>query len=497
MPTEIQPGRPETLTKEEEEKLRELWIALFKLCGVSIKDGSKLPDDASSIKTETKEKKKRSLFRRVTGGKDDDDEPTFAPGDEDKYGLNKVYETALKSMTPSEIRESIWGMVKIDNPDAILLRFLRARKWDVQKSLVMMISTMKWRTKDMLVDEDIMKYGELINIDGKEVISPTKKKLANDFMSQLVMGKSFLHGLDKEERPMCFIRVRLHKPGAQSNESLERFTVYQIETTRLMMLHPVDTANICFDMTDFGLSNLDYAPIKFIIKCFEANYPESLGVVLIHKAPWIFQGIWKIIKGWLDPVVAAKVHFTNSKEEMQEYIDINRMTPELEGEEKWEYKYIEPVPGENDAMKDTATRDKLQAERNKIVEDYEKTTAHWLNSSGEEAEAAKAKRTKLAGDLRDSYWQMDPYIRARSLYDRMGVIQPGGKINFYPWLTESTEALNSAEKTEEKINGSAVTPAAAEVKTEAVNGTAAPVATEEKTVTPNGAATAETVETAA
>jgi len=25
-----------------------------------------------------------------------------------------------------------------------------------------------------------------------------------------------------------------------------------------------------------------------MIKCFEANYPESLGVVLVHKSPWIF-----------------------------------------------------------------------------------------------------------------------------------------------------------------------------------------------------------------
>ena len=27
-----------------------------------------------------------------------------------------------------------------------------------------------------------------------------------------------------------------------------------------------------------------------MIKCFEANYPESLGAVVVHKAPWIFQG---------------------------------------------------------------------------------------------------------------------------------------------------------------------------------------------------------------
>jgi len=34
----------------------------------------------------------------------------------------------------------------------------------------------------------------------------------------------------------------------------------------------------------------DYTPVKFMIKCFEANYPESLGAVLVYKAPWIFQG---------------------------------------------------------------------------------------------------------------------------------------------------------------------------------------------------------------
>lgn len=36
----------------------------------------------------------------------------------------------------------------------------------------------------------------------------------------------------------------------------------------------------------------DYTPVKFMIKCFEANYPESLGTVLVYKAPWVFQGKW-------------------------------------------------------------------------------------------------------------------------------------------------------------------------------------------------------------
>jgi hypothetical protein len=180
------------------------------------------------------------------------------------------------------------------------------------------------------------------------------------------------------------------------------------------------------------------------------------------------------------------VHFTNSKEEMQEYIDIDKMMPELEGDEKWDYKYLEPVPGENDAMKDTATKDKLKAERQSIIEEYEKLTAHWLQSTGEEAEAAKAKRTKLAGDLKESYWRLDPYVRARSLYDRIGVINPGGKINFYPGKAEASKGVEKAEETpketpdvEEKTagpNGTAVVAAVA-----APNGTAA-------VASPNGTA---------
>jgi hypothetical protein len=43
-------------------------------------------------------------------------------------------------------------------------------------------------------------------------------------------------------------------------------------------------------MTGFSMANMDYTPVKFMIKCFEANYPESLGAVLVHNSPWVFQG---------------------------------------------------------------------------------------------------------------------------------------------------------------------------------------------------------------
>jgi hypothetical protein len=41
---------------------------------------------------------------------------------------------------------------------------------------------------------------------------------------------------------MCFVRVRLHKQGEQSEESLERYTVFVIESARMILAPPVDTA---------------------------------------------------------------------------------------------------------------------------------------------------------------------------------------------------------------------------------------------------------------
>ena len=172
-------------------------------------------------------------------------------------------------------------------------------------------------------------------------------------------------------------------------------------------------------MTNFGLKNMDYAPVKFIIKCFEANYPESLGSVLIYKAPWVFQGIWKIIKGWLDPVVASKIDFVGNVTELEQYIDRSQIPKELDGDESYVYTYSDPTPEIDERMKDTATRDAIKKERRGISDEYEKATTAWAKDGKAESQA---ERQRLKDALRDNYWKLDPYVRARSLYDRMGLI---------------------------------------------------------------------------
>ncbi|KAF7912467.1 uncharacterized protein EAF01_001488 [Botrytis porri] len=470
MTGETLPGRPGTLTAHEEEKLREFWVATLQVFGVldpqadtngtsgdsEVSNGVAKPDTSASEKPK---KKRFSALRRKN--KDDDTASpkstsaasriSNASDADDKYGQTKEFHDALASLSPASIRATFWSMVKYDHPDALLLRFLRARKWDVDKALVMMISTMRWRASDMHVDDDLMKNGELAALEDEKSTNAEKKRHAEGFLMQLRSGKSFLHGVDKAGRPMCFVRARLHKQGEQSEESLERYTVFVIESARMLLEPPVDTACVVFDMTGFSLANMDYGPVKFMIKCFEANYPESLGVVLVHRAPWVFQGIWKIIRGWLDPVVASKVQFTNNVEEMSEFVPRSQILAELGGEENWEYKFVEPVPGENDLMKDTVTRDKLLKERENIVDAYEKATLEWINSEGKTPEI-KTRRMELATELREDYWKLDPYVRAKSLYDRTGVINPGGKLDFYPKAKGEMPSTPAVETSAEDID---------------------------------------------
>ena len=145
----------------------------------------------------------------------------------------------------------------------------------------------------------------------------------------------------------------------------------------------------------------------------------------------ILLGIWSIIKGWLDPVVAAKVHFTKNLEELEHFVPRDRIIKELGGDDPWTYRYEEPRSGENDKLLDDATRQSLLDERASTIKEFESTTQDWIQGASAD-KALQQKRDALAERLRAGYWRLDPYVRARTLYDRTGMINEGGRIDYYP-----------------------------------------------------------------
>jgi hypothetical protein len=138
----------------------------------------------------------------------------------------------------------------------------------------------------------------------------------------------------------------------------------------------------------------------------------------------------------MDPVVASKVHFTRSVADLDKYISRDHIPQELKGDEDWTYKYIEPLTDENAVMKDTATRDSLMYERMMIGLRMLAATAAWVSATtfaeGKEdkakVEELKNRRNAIVEDFKSNYWKLDPYIRARAITDREGVLKAGGEV---------------------------------------------------------------------
>ncbi|KAH8422286.1 CRAL-TRIO domain-containing protein [Aspergillus melleus] len=443
--TTVAQGFLGNLTTDQESRLRQLWSIVLKLHDA----GAQGSHDAPGA---TNGDRRASLSRTETAASAN---PNSAYTNEFAQTLQDVgiqgaelksVRDALANTSIDDLRQSLLSTAKHDHPDALMLRFLRARKWDVNKAFVMMLHALVWRVKEQHVDDQVIARSELEALkDSQNKSDPQAAKAGSQFLAQMRCGKAYFHGVDRVGRPIGVVKARLHKPAEQSEEVINRYILHVIETARLLLVPPMENVTIVFDLTGFSLSNMEYAPVKFLIDCFQQNYPESLGTMLIHNAPWVFSGIWRIIKAWMDPVIVSKIHFTNSVADLEKFIAPDQIVKELKGKEDWEYEYIEPVEGENAKMADITTRDELTAERQRIGDDLLRVTGEWIEAAKannkQQVDEVKARRADVAEDLRLNYWKLDPYVRGRNCLDRTGVIRQGGKIDFYP----SADSLSDAE----------------------------------------------------
>jgi hypothetical protein len=246
------PGFLGNINQEQEAKLQKLWSILLKAAerpsGEDSSNGC-VEEHASPAQPQ----RRSSLLGRTQSNISDKSAPKATPAYQQKLmaylrelGIKpqetKQVEKALSEITPTELRNGILDTLKHDHPDSMMLRFLRARKWDVPRAFAMMMDAIVWRVKEMHVDDDVMAKGELHALKQERSSNAVEKKAGKDFLSQMRMGKSYVHGTDKLGRPIVVIRVRLHKPGAQSEEALERYIVHVIESVRLTLSPPVETS---------------------------------------------------------------------------------------------------------------------------------------------------------------------------------------------------------------------------------------------------------------
>ncbi|EEB88724.1 hypothetical protein MPER_13274 [Moniliophthora perniciosa FA553] len=222
--------------------------------------------------------------------------------------------------------------------DATLLRFLRARKFDVALAKKMLLECEQWR-KQFGVD-DIVK-----NFDFKEKAEVDKyypqyyHKMDKPAFDSLVVYK--------EGRPIYIERLgkldikALYNITSQERQ-LQRL-VYEYEkfiSTRLPACsesvgYPVETSCTILDLHNVSLSNFyrvkDYVSQASSIG--QNRYPECMGKFYIINAPYLFSTVWALIKPWLDEVTVAKIAIlgSNYKDELLKQIPIESLPKDFGG----------------------------------------------------------------------------------------------------------------------------------------------------------------------
>ncbi|KAG5352307.1 hypothetical protein C0989_002909 [Termitomyces sp. Mn162] len=219
--------------------------------------------------------------------------------------LTAVQLHALQEFKKELIEEGIFVEERMD--DALLLRFLRARKFDVAKAKEMLIATEKWR-KEMNVDTII------------EDFEFTEREQVNKYYPQ------YYHKMDKDGRPIYIERLgfldldALYKATTQERlinrfvQEYEKFAKYRVPACSKAVGHPVETSCTILDLHNVSMTSF-YRVKDYIMQASsigQDRYPERMGKFYIINAPWAFSAVWRAIKPWLDEVTVSKVDILGS-----------------------------------------------------------------------------------------------------------------------------------------------------------------------------------------
>ncbi|KAK1783311.1 CRAL-TRIO domain-containing protein [Copromyces sp. CBS 386.78] len=184
-----------------------------------------------------------------------------------------------------------------------LLRFLRARKFDVNLAKQMFVECEKWRA-DTKLDETVPEWEY-----------PEKEEVSKYY-------PQFYHKTDKDGRP-----VYIEQLGKIDLTAMYKITTAERMLTNLAVEYErladprlpacsrkagvlLETCCTIMDLKGVGLTKAPqvFGYVKQASTLSQNYYPERLGKLYLINAPWGFSTVWNVIKAWLDPVTVTKIH---------------------------------------------------------------------------------------------------------------------------------------------------------------------------------------------
>ncbi|KAL1140341.1 hypothetical protein AAG570_000273, partial [Ranatra chinensis] len=202
-----------------------------------------------------------------------------------------------------QLRKSVVNLQKGKVPsDMTLLRFLRARDFNVEKARGLLLESLNWRKKHA-VDKVLSEY-----------ITP---QVVLDYFP------GGWHHHDKDGRPLYLLRLgQMDVKGLLKSigeDGLLKLTMHVCEEglrlTEEATLNegkPISTWCLLVDLEGLNMRHLWRPGVRAllrIIEIVEANYPETLGRVLIIRAPRVFPILWTLVSTFIDDVTRTKFLF--------------------------------------------------------------------------------------------------------------------------------------------------------------------------------------------